>query len=171
MFDISKRPLRLAAFGRIWPSLISFQTVANSKQEVTKKSNSTFGRTCWLLYKRNPFVQTRSTNFFVLLGIFWHFFFTCSHPFCPFFYLLRIHFAFSFLFFFLLFYIFMVATYPFCLYVQISLIKKSKYILYTCSTVVIYIIYKILAQTMAKPSFGPVLFLRTFPFPTCPLKY
>ena len=76
-----------------------------------------FGHTCWLLYKRIPFVQTRSTNFFVLLEKFQCFFllvrihfvlfFTCSRPpcFCIFFftcfssvlflniYLLHIHFA------------------------------------------------------------------------------
>ena len=39
-----------------------------------------FGHTCCLLYKRNFFVQTKSTNFLVLLGILWHFFLlVCIH--------------------------------------------------------------------------------------------
>ena len=36
IYPISKRPLHLTAFGRIWLPLINFQTIINSNQEVTK---------------------------------------------------------------------------------------------------------------------------------------
>jgi hypothetical protein len=79
-FCISKRPLHLAAFGHLWLPLVHLQIVTNSKQEVESHIFWTLGRTCWLLYKRNPFVQTRSTNFLVLLGFFWQIFLlVCIH--------------------------------------------------------------------------------------------
>ena len=103
-----------------------------------------FGHTCWLLYKRNSFVQTRSTNFLVLLGILWHFFFTCLHPFFSFFYLLHVC---LFLFFILL------ASYLFCVGPN-HFIKKLKQ---GSSTVVIDIFFwlKLDKQHPSPPQFVP----------------
>ena len=115
-FHISKSPLRLAAFGRIWSHLISFQTEINSKQKVSKRCQQTFGRTCWLLYKRIPFVQTIKNQvrilsrtfrdflapFFYLFASILCFFLLASLPF----------FVFCFLFSVFIYYLF--SCYAFC---------------------------------------------------------
>ena len=57
----------------IWPHLTSFEIVTNCKQKDEWHAFS-FWDTWQLLYKRISFVQTKSTNFFILFGIFIHFF-------------------------------------------------------------------------------------------------
>ena len=104
----------------IWLLLISFQTVPNSKQEVQIHNFWIFGHTCWLLYKRNPFVQTRSTNFFVLLEKILCFFLLVRIHFVLFFYLLLICLVFKYI----------LATYPFLCCVSLNKNKNWNILFY-----------------------------------------